>query len=74
MQRSDSFFAPATSKAIPINLVLEADHESWLDEQEPADDGHREPEAAVAPIRETQQARHGAVPSTMTMKSRCLAT
>ena len=36
MQRSDSFFAPATSKAIPINLVLEADHESWLDEQEPA--------------------------------------
>ena len=34
MQRSDHFFAPATSKAIPINLVLEADNESWLNEQD----------------------------------------
>ena len=35
MERSDSFFAPPTSKAIPINLVSEAELESWLKVQDP---------------------------------------
>jgi leucyl aminopeptidase len=35
MERSDSFFAPPTSRAIPINLVSEAELESWLKVQDP---------------------------------------